>query len=232
MSRLSWRSQRPRRWRHEPKQNRFRLLFLTGVDPVANGFISSLSHPTGNATGIFILGATLGTKRLELLHEIVPTADVVAILISSSIPDIPAELSDAAGRLGVRTIIEVADTRDDFAGAFEAMVRDNCRALYVPGDAVFNNNAAAVVALAEKFRIPTIYPFRESWWLEDSPATGQISPRPTGLSEPMLGASYAASDLLICRCSKSRKSSLPSMVEQPKTFISCCPRPCSHALTR
>jgi putative ABC transport system substrate-binding protein len=137
------------------------IVFLTGVDPVANGLVSSLNRPGGNATGIFILGQTLSTKRLELLHEIAPAANVVAILIGSSIPGITAELSDAADRLGVRSIIQVANSRDEFATAFEAMVRDDCRALYVPGDAVFNNNAAAVVALAAKYRIPAIYPFRE-----------------------------------------------------------------------
>jgi putative tryptophan/tyrosine transport system substrate-binding protein len=141
------------------------IVFFTGADPVANGFVSSLNHPGGNATGIFTLGQTLDAKRLELLHEIAPTADVVAILISSSIPaagvGTMTELSDAADRLGIRTLIQVAETRDDFSGAFEAMVRDNCRALYVPGDAVFNNNAAAVVSLATKYRMPAIYPFRE-----------------------------------------------------------------------
>jgi putative tryptophan/tyrosine transport system substrate-binding protein len=139
------------------------IVFFTGVDPVANGFVSSLNHPGGNATGIFTLGPTLNAKRLELLHEIAPTADVVAVLISSSIPAAAglAELPGAAASLRVRTITQIADSREDFTGAFEAMARDNCRALYVPGDAVFNNNAAAVVALAAKYRMPAIYPFRE-----------------------------------------------------------------------
>ena len=156
----SWRSQPHRRQRHKPSVP---IVFFTGVDPVANGFVSSLNHPGGNATGIFTLGPTLGAKRLELLHEIAPTADVVAVLISSSIPAAAglAELPDAAVSLGVRTITQIADSREDFAGAFEAMARDNCRALYVPGDAVFNNNAATVVALAAKYRMPAIYPFRE-----------------------------------------------------------------------
>jgi putative tryptophan/tyrosine transport system substrate-binding protein len=141
------------------------IVFYTGVDPVENGFVSSLNHPGGNATGIFTLGTTLNTKRLELLHEIAPTADAVAILMSPAIgsPLLSAmgEVTEAATKLGIRAIAEWAKTRDDFAAAFDAIIRDNCRALLVPGDAVFNNDTDAVVALAAKFRIPAMYAFRE-----------------------------------------------------------------------
>jgi putative ABC transport system substrate-binding protein len=142
------------------------IVFFTGVDPVANGFVSSLNHPGGNATGIYTLGTTLNTKRLELLHEIVPTADAVAILISppatgSSLVSAGKELTEAASSLGIRAIFQSAKTKDDFAAAFDAIIRDNCHALLVPGDTVFNNNPDAVVSLAAKFRIAAIYPFRE-----------------------------------------------------------------------
>jgi ABC-type uncharacterized transport system substrate-binding protein len=141
------------------------IVFFTGVDPVENGFVRSLNYPGGNATGIFTLGTTLNTKRLELLHEIVPTADAVAILMSpaigSALVSAMGEVTEAAGRLGIRAIAQWARTRDDFAVAFDAIIRDNCHALLVPGDAVFNNNPEAVVALAAKFRIPAIYAFRE-----------------------------------------------------------------------
>ena len=141
------------------------IVFYTGVDPVENRFVSSLNHPGGNATGIFILGDPLNTKRLELLHDIAPTADAVAILWSPAIGP-PREramgkVKEAATKLGIRAIEEFATTRDDFAAAFDAIIRDNCRALLVPGDAVFNNDIDAVVALAAKFRIPAMYAFRE-----------------------------------------------------------------------
>jgi putative ABC transport system substrate-binding protein len=141
------------------------IVFFTGVDPVENGFVSSLNHPGGNTTGIYSLGTTLNTKRLELLHEIIPTADAVAILISppigSSLVSAGKELTEAAERLDIRAVVETAKTRDDFGSAFDAIIRDKCQAILVPGDTVFNNNIDALVSLAAKFRLPAIYPFRE-----------------------------------------------------------------------
>ncbi|WFU21738.1 ABC transporter substrate-binding protein [Bradyrhizobium sp. CB1717] len=196
------------------------IVFLTGVDPVANGFVSSLNRPGGNATGIFILGQTLSTKRLELLHEIAPTANVVAILISSSIPGITTELSDAADRLGVRTIIQVANSRDEFAAASRQW---------------FETTAARFMCLAmpsSTTMLPPLSPwprsigsqlyirFENTRRLAGWPATGQISPRAIGLSEPMLVAFCEASGPPSCPCSKSRRSNWSLTPTQPKNWAS------------
>lgn len=140
------------------------IVFLTGFDPIANGFVEGLNRPGSNLTGVFILTAPLGPKRLEVLRELVPAAQSLAVLLSASslrFANLKEDLNAAAKSLGVQLLIQETDLPGEFEAAFEAVGRAGCEALMVGGDAVFTNNRAAVIELAARHRIPAIYAERD-----------------------------------------------------------------------
>ena len=140
------------------------IVFLTGFDPVANGFVKSFNHPGTNLTGVFILTGPLGPKRLELLRELAPAAKSIAVLLSSTslrFPTVKEELDAAGKSLGVQVAIQQADVPAEFEAAFDAIGRAGCGALVVGGDAVFTNNRAAIVELVTRHKIPAMYAERD-----------------------------------------------------------------------
>jgi putative tryptophan/tyrosine transport system substrate-binding protein len=139
------------------------IVFLTGFDPVANGFVEGLNRPGTNLTGVFILTGPLGPKRLELLHELAPAAKIAVLLSSTSLrfANIREELGAAAKSLGVQMVIQEVDVPAKFEAAFETIRRAGCGALVVGGDAVFTNNRATIVELAARYKIPAIYAERD-----------------------------------------------------------------------
>ena len=144
--------------------NSVAIVFLTGFDPVANGFVKGLNHPGMNLTGVFILTGPLGPKRLELLHELAPAAKSIAILLSSTslrFSTVKEELDAAGKSLGVQVAIQQVDVPAEFEAAFDAIRRAGCGALVVGGDAVFTNNRAAVVELVKRHKIPAMYAERD-----------------------------------------------------------------------
>jgi putative tryptophan/tyrosine transport system substrate-binding protein len=140
------------------------IVFLTGFDPVANGFVEGLNRPGTNLTGVFILTGPLAPKRLELLRELAPAARSIAVLLSSTslrFAKVKDDLEAAAKSLGVELVIQQADVPAEFEAAFDAIRRTGCGALMVGGDAVFTNNRAAVVNLVARHKIPAIYAERD-----------------------------------------------------------------------
>ena len=142
------------------------IVFLTGYDPVANGFVASLSRPGGNVTGISVLNTQVTAKRLQLLGELVPTAKSIGFLYSSTslvagYDRILKEVGSAADALGVKLLL--VDTRgpDDFEGAFATMESARSDALLVSADALMFRNHERVVGLAAQHNIPAVYPVRE-----------------------------------------------------------------------
>jgi ABC-type uncharacterized transport system substrate-binding protein len=142
------------------------IVFLTGYDPVANGFVASLSQPGGNVTGISVLNTQVTAKRLQLLGELVPTAKSIGFLYSSTslvagYDRILKEVGSAADALGVKLLL--VDTRgpDDFEGAFATMESARSDALLVSADALMFRNHERVVGLAAQHNIPAVYPVRE-----------------------------------------------------------------------
>ena len=135
------------------------IVFTGGGDPVSLGLVASLNQPGGNATGVTNFGVTLDGKRLELLRELIPRADVVAVLFSSEI-----ELRDiqlAAQTLG-QTIYPVGvNSARDFEQAFASIVQRGAGALLVTSAALFTNRRDELVALASRHAVPAIYSFRE-----------------------------------------------------------------------
>jgi putative tryptophan/tyrosine transport system substrate-binding protein len=140
------------------------IVFMTGGDPVTEGLVASISRPGGNATGITALTPELGAKRLEFLHELVPTATEVGVLVN---PDNPIaetqlrEVQETARALGKRIIALKASTEANLENAFAALVRERRGALVVSGDVFFTAHHREIVALAARHVIPAIYPWRE-----------------------------------------------------------------------
>jgi putative tryptophan/tyrosine transport system substrate-binding protein len=140
------------------------IVFVTAVDPVEAGLVASLNRPGGNLTGVTQLGGTLGPKRLELLHELVPTATTIALLINPTNPVLAEPQSrdgDAAARtLGLKLQILHASSERDFDTVFATLVRLQA-ALVVAEEGLFNRQREQLALLAARYRVPTIYPWRE-----------------------------------------------------------------------
>ena len=140
------------------------IVFTSNDDPIRRGFVASINRPGGNVTGVSWFNAELGPKRLGLLHELVPNATIVALLINPDNPESarqPAELQEAARAIGLQIVVLTATTAGDIDTAFTAMVQNRVGALLVGSDPFMQNRREQVVALAAQHAIPTIYSGRE-----------------------------------------------------------------------
>jgi putative ABC transport system substrate-binding protein len=140
------------------------IVFTGGGDPVELGLVSSLSRPGGNATGTTNISAQLDTKRLELLRNLVPDANVMAALINPTNPSTRSTLGglqSAARALGIELLAASASNERDFDAAFTALVRQGARALLIVSDAFFTNRRDQLVALAARFALPASYSAHE-----------------------------------------------------------------------
>src|SRR6516165_6555109 len=141
------------------------ILFASAGDPVAVGLVASLSRPGSNITGVTSLAVELGAKQLEVLTELVPTATVVALLVNPANPAIAdplvRELQVAAGIRGVELHILHAGTESELDAVFETLPRLRAGALVIGSDVFFNSRPQQLTALAARYAVPTMYPFRE-----------------------------------------------------------------------
>jgi len=145
------------------------IVFTTGGDPVQLGFVASLNRPGGNVTGATNYAAQLSSKQLELLHELVPKAVMIGVLVNpnnaaGAEPQI-RDLQIAANVLGLRLHILNVGSEGDANTAFAALVAQRTDALFVISDAFFTSRRDPIVALAARHRLPTMYaqrPFVES----------------------------------------------------------------------
>ena len=141
------------------------IVFMIGSDPVKLGLVASLNRPGGNVTGVSYFNEEVAPKRLELLHEFVPTAKSIALLVNPTNPAQAAaqteELQAAVRALGLHLEIAKASNPIEIADAFATLVRDRVEALQIGVDPVFGNHIDQIVALAQIDKIPTIYPWRE-----------------------------------------------------------------------
>ena len=131
-----------------------------GSDPDRVGLVASLNRPGGNVTGISPMAWPLDAKRLEILHELVPTADVIAMLINPKSPEAEIELREiqvAARAIGQQLHILNASSERDIDAAFASLVQHKDGALLVAGDAFFASRGNQLVALAALHAVPTIY---------------------------------------------------------------------------
>jgi putative tryptophan/tyrosine transport system substrate-binding protein len=142
------------------------ICFTTVTDPVKSGLVKSLNRPGGNATGMAGLTSELDPKRLELLHEMKPTATVIGVLINPNRPGLETQLPElraAADKMKLKLEIqEAAGDRDiDIENAFQGFASQRVDAVLVTADPMFNNRRAQVLALAARHSLPAIYQWRE-----------------------------------------------------------------------
>jgi putative ABC transport system substrate-binding protein len=136
------------------------IVFATGGDPVKEGLVASLGRPRGNVTGVTFLGSDLGSKKLELVHAMVPMARFIGVLENPNSRITRAERVDietAARILGLRVVLLEARAEPDFDRAFATLARDGAGALVVTGDALFTSRRRRLIDLAAQHRVPTIH---------------------------------------------------------------------------
>jgi putative ABC transport system substrate-binding protein len=140
------------------------VVFSTSDDPVTRGFVETLNRPGGNMTGVYLFTAELEGKRLGLLHDLLPKATIVAVLIDASHPVADAQLREvkgAAARLGVQLVVLHANSDHDFESLFATLIEQKAEALLVCSSPSFFNRRDQLVALAARHNIPAVSELRE-----------------------------------------------------------------------
>jgi putative ABC transport system substrate-binding protein len=140
------------------------IVFATGDDPIATGLVSTLNRPGGNLTGVTTLGVEVAPKRLELMHEIVPAASAIAVLINPDRPTAAAitrDLEQAARTLGRQIHILHASNEREIDAAFATVVQLRAGALVIGNDAYYNSRTEQFAALTIRHALPTVYQNRE-----------------------------------------------------------------------
>ena len=136
------------------------IVFFVANDPVEIGLVASFNRPGGNLTGVVNLGVELGPKRLELLHELIPTATLIAALINPAHPNADAQsaaMQAAARTLGLELHILHASTEGDFDTVFATLLQLRAGGLVILTDPFFNTRIEQLAALAVRHAVPTIY---------------------------------------------------------------------------
>ena len=136
---------------------------VSGTDPVREGLVASLNRPGGNITGATVFASEMESKRLGLLHEAVPAAKTIAVLLNPANPIVELQIRDvrdAALRLGVEVIPFTASVESEFEGVFAAITQRQATALLVGADPFFNSRRARLITLAAEHRLPAIYEWR------------------------------------------------------------------------
>ena len=139
------------------------ILFVVGADPVELGLATSLSRPGGNITGINVASSELGAKRLEMLHDLLPRATRIAVLVNPADAR-PAELKDvnaAARSMGLQIQIHNVDTSAEIDAAFATMGRERPDAVFVGATPFLNGRRVQLTQLATFHHLPAIYNGRE-----------------------------------------------------------------------
>jgi putative tryptophan/tyrosine transport system substrate-binding protein len=141
------------------------IVFTIAADPVEIGLVASLNRPGGNLTGVSVLSVELGPKLLELLHELVPTATVMALLVNptnTAVTETQTRTLPAMARaLGLEVHVVRASTERDFDTAFETMVQLRAGGLAIGPETLFTSRSQQLAALALRHGMPAIYQFRE-----------------------------------------------------------------------
>jgi putative ABC transport system substrate-binding protein len=140
------------------------IVFAAGTDPVADKIVASLNRPGGNITGVTSVTAALASKRVQFLRELVPNVETISLLTNSDDPVAISERRDAevaASALGWRLHTVVAKNERELDGAFEALVQKGTGVLLVISDTFFLSRLDRIAALAARYRLPTIAPYRE-----------------------------------------------------------------------
>ena len=141
------------------------IVFGVGVDPVKFGLVESLNRPGGNLTGLTQLNVEMEAKRVQLLHELAPSATSIALLVnptSAAYSEAATASAESAARvLGVRLVILNASTQSEIEAAFATLGKERARLLLVSGDSFLVAQREQLVTLAARHAVPTLYHRRE-----------------------------------------------------------------------
>jgi len=140
------------------------VVFGMGGDPVAAGMVVSLNRPGGNVTGVAVLTSQIVSKRLGLLHELVPGSAVFGYLMNPNAPTAASQLQDineAAATIGQRLVISKASNDAELDAAFALLVAQGVGSLLVAADPYFDIQRARIIEFASNNRLPAVYQFRE-----------------------------------------------------------------------
>jgi len=185
------------------------IVFSTGIDPVQVGLVTSLNRPGGNLTGVNMVAGPLPAKQLGLLHDLVPAAGTIAVLINPNNANAErdaATVQDAARAIGVQILVTRAVVETDFENVFAILARERAGALLINSDVFFTSRRDQIVALAARQALPLM-----SAWREFPVAGGLIS------YGPSLSAAYRQIGLYTGKILKGAKpADLP--VVQPTAF--------------
>jgi putative ABC transport system substrate-binding protein len=140
------------------------IVFEVAVDPIEIGFAASLGRPGGNMTGVTNLNVDIGQKRLELMREVLPSMNVVAVLVNPANPALAEPfarvMQAVSDRLGMRLLILKASVAQDFDAVFATLTEQRAGALVIGPDVFFNTHIEELAALALRHAMPTIYQYR------------------------------------------------------------------------
>jgi ABC-type uncharacterized transport system substrate-binding protein len=141
------------------------IVFVVAGDPVQLGLVASLNRPGGNVTGVTFYAAQLSSKQLELLHDVVPQATLIGVLVNPNAPvgePQTRDLQAAARTLGLRLRVLNVGSESDANEAFATLVAEGADALFVTADGLLNGQLREpIVALAARHRLPAMYAMRE-----------------------------------------------------------------------
>jgi len=141
------------------------VVFETGSDPVGLGLVASLNRPGGNVTGITNLSVEIGPKRLELLHELVPAARVIGLLVNQADTALAQvqlrTIQSAADTFGLELQVLNASSAHDFDGAFASLIRLRAGGLVIGAHSVFTRGMEQLAKLTVRHSVPAVYQYRE-----------------------------------------------------------------------
>jgi len=141
------------------------IVFLTAVDPVQVGLVTSLNRPGGNVTGLTTINVEIAPKRLELLHQVIPTATTIGLLINPTNPTLAERLSSdahpAARALGIKLHVLHASSEREFDSALATLPQLGAAGIVIGTDIFFNSRMEQLAALTVRHALPAIYQYRE-----------------------------------------------------------------------
>jgi ABC-type uncharacterized transport system substrate-binding protein len=141
------------------------IVFEVGSDPLQLGLVASLNRPGGNVTGVTQLNVEIAPKRVELLHELVPTATVIALLVNPTSPALAEPIiraSQAAARtFGLELHVLNASSERDFDAAFAKLIELQAGGLVIGSDVLFPSRSAQLAELSVRHAVPTVFETRE-----------------------------------------------------------------------
>jgi ABC-type uncharacterized transport system substrate-binding protein len=140
------------------------IVFVTADDPIDNGLAVNLNRPTGNATGVSMVSAELRPKMVELLHQALPNLELICVLSNPNNASVEIQTKQteaAAAKMGLRVKILKAASPADIENAFASFSENPGSGLLVNSDPYFTGRRSQIVALAARYAVPAIYPWRE-----------------------------------------------------------------------